>query len=121
MSTNNLKEYVEKLIEIENEEEKYKNIFLKLKKEKEILNNNIMNFMEKNNVTNKDIIFGDRKIKYTTNNVAENITKKLIFERLKIYLKDEKIAADATNFIYSDRTSTKKNTIKITSIKERKT
>ena len=78
-----------------------------------------MNYMEKNNVTHKDIIFGDRKIKYTTNNVTENITKKLIFERLKIFLKDEKTANDAVNFIYSERSSTKKNSLKI--IKEKKT
>jgi hypothetical protein len=120
MSTNNLKEHVEKLIELEIEEEKYKNIFLRIKQEKEILNNNIMNYMEKNSVTHKDIIFGNRKIKYTTNNVTENITKKLILERLKSFFKDEKVANDATNFIYSERNSTKKNTLKITSIKEKK-
>jgi hypothetical protein len=120
MSTNNLKEHVERLIALENEEEKYKNIFLKIKQEKETLNDNIMNYMEQNNVTHKDIIFGDKKIKYTTNNISENITKKLILERLKIFLKDEKIANDATNFIYSDRTSTQKHTLKITNIKEKK-
>ena len=118
MSTNVLKENVEKLIELENEEEKYKNIFSNIKKEKEIVNSNIMNYLEKNNLVHKDIIFGDRKIKYTTSNISENITKKLIFDRLKIFLKDEKTANDAVNFIYSDRTSTKKNTLKI--IKEKK-
>jgi hypothetical protein len=70
--------------------------------------------METNNVTNKDIIFGDRVIKYSTSNISENITKKLILERLKIFLKDENIANEAVNFIYSDRTMTKKNTLKIT-------
>ena len=113
MSTNNLKDYIEKLIELENEEEKYKTIFTNIKKEKENLNNTIMNYMEKNNITQKDIIYGNKKIKYTTNNIIENITKKLIFERLKIFLKDEKMANEATNFIYSERTSTKKNTLKI--------
>jgi len=111
--TNNLKEYVEKLIELENEEEKYKNIFNNIKKEKESLNHNIMNIMETNNVTNKDIIFGDKIIKYTTNNVSETITKKLILERLKIFLKDESLANEAVNFIYSDRTIIKKNNLKI--------
>jgi hypothetical protein len=120
MSTNNLKEYVEKLIEIENEEEKYKNIFLKLKKEKEILNNNIMNFMEQNNVTNKDIIYGDKKIKYSLMKTQDNITKKLIYERLKIFLKSESVATDATNFIYSDRNSNQKPVIKISNIKNKK-
>ena len=118
-STNNLKEYVEKLFELENEEEKYKNIFSNIKKEKEILNSNIMNYLEKNNLTHKDIIFGNKKIKYTSSNISENITKKLIFERLKIFLKDERIANEAVNFIYSNRESTKKNLLKIVTNKDK--
>jgi hypothetical protein len=119
MSIINLKEYIEKLIEIENEEEKYKNIFLKLKFDKDNLNINIMNLMEQNNITDKVLISGDHKIKYTTNNLTENVTKKLILCRLKMYLKDEKIATDATNFIFSDRKTEKKNTLKITSLKKK--
>jgi hypothetical protein len=113
MSTNILKEYIEKLVELDREEEKYKNIFSNIKKEKESLNTNIINYMEKNNITNKDIIFDNKKIKYITNNVTENITKKLILERLTIFLKNEEIANEATKFIYSDRSSTKKNSLKI--------
>ena len=63
--TNNLKEYIHKLIEIEKEEEKYKTLFSNLKKEKDTLNNLIINFMESNKITDKDIIFGEKKIKYT--------------------------------------------------------
>jgi hypothetical protein len=119
MSSDNLKEYVKNLIELENEEEKYKNMFSKIKEQKEILNNNIMNYMEKNNVTDKEIVYGDKKIKYTTTNLSENITKKLILDKLKIYFKDEKSAIDVTNFIYSDRNMTKKNTLKILNMKKK--
>jgi hypothetical protein len=117
---NNLKDYIQKLVEIEKEEEKYKNICSNLKKEKENLNEHIINYLEKNKITNKDIIYGDKKIKYSLMKVQDNITKKLIYERLKIFLKSESIATDATNFIYSDRNSNQKPIIKITNFKSKK-
>jgi hypothetical protein len=113
----NLKEYINKLVELESEEEKYKNILLELKKKKENVNNLIINFMEHNNITDKDIIFGDKKIKYSKMKVQECITKKLIEERLKVFLKNDLIANDATKFIYSDRNSNQKVFLKITNIK----
>jgi hypothetical protein len=115
-----LKEHIQKLIDLEKEEEKYKNIFSNIKKEKEILNSNVINFMQKNNITEKDIIFGDKKIKYSTLKVQDNITKKLIYERLKIFLKDDVSANNATNFIYSDRNISEKNYLKISDIKIKK-
>lgn len=114
----NLKEYVYKLLEIEKEEKKYKSIFDNLKNEKEELNKMIIHLMEKNNITEKDIIFGDKKIKYTKNKVQDSITKKLIEERLKIFLKNEDTAKDATNFIYTNRNSSEKIYLKITNIKK---
>jgi len=115
-----LKENIEKLIEIEKQEENYKNIFSNLKKEKDKINTNVISFMEKNNITDKDIIFGDKKIKYTTSKLQDNITKKLIYERLKIYLKDDVEANNATNFIYADRNVSEKNYLKISEIKNKK-
>ena len=112
-----LKENIQKLIDLDKEEEKYKNIFSNIKKEKESLNTNIINFMKKNNITEKDIIFGDKKIKYSTLKVQDNITKKLIYDRLKIFLKDDVIANNATHFIYSDRNVSEKNFLKISEIK----
>ena len=50
----------------------------------------------------------------------DNITKKLIYERLKIFLKSESVATDAINFIYSDRNSNQKPIIKISNIKNKK-
>lgn len=109
---NDLKNYVEKFVELEAEEEKYKEIINNIKKEKEKLNIHIATFMEKNNITDKDIFFGENKIKYTQTKIQENITKKLILERLKVFLKNEAHALDATNFIYNDRNSSFKTQIK---------
>ena len=117
---NNLKDYVQKLVEIEKEEEKYKNICSNLKKEKDNLNEYIIQYLEKNKITNKDIIYGDKKIKYSLMKTQDNITKKLIYERLKIFLKSESVATDATNFIYSDRNSNQKPVIKISNFKSTK-
>jgi hypothetical protein len=116
--TNNLKEYISKLIEIEKEEEKYKIIFSNFKQEKETLNNLIISFMENNKITEKDIIFGDKKIKYSKTKIQDSITKKLIEDRLKIFLQSEKSAKEATNFIYADRNSTEKKFLKISDIKK---
>ena len=116
----NLKNYVQKLIDLENEEERYKNIMTQLKKEKDTVSNTIMDFMERNKIENKDIIFGDSKIKYVQNKVQEGITKKLIQERLKLFLKNEQLALQATEFIYSDRNANIKKTLKIMSAENKK-
>ena len=116
-SQQKLKGYVEKLFEIEKEENKYKNLMSDMKKEKEILNQHIMNYMVSNDIKDKDIIYGGKKLKYSSMNVQDTITKKLINDRLKIFLKDEIMAANATNFIYSDRNKTTKNYLKISDIK----
>jgi hypothetical protein len=118
MEKENLKEYVQKFFEIEKEEEKYKDILSKIKKQKDILNENIINFMDKNNIKDKDIIFGDKKIKYAATKVQASITKKLIYDRLTIFLKNEEIANNATNFIYSDRDNSLKYSLKISDIKK---
>jgi hypothetical protein len=117
MSDNNLKTYVERLIEIENQEEKYKNKCMELKKEKDDISSSIIYFLEKNNMTNKDIIYGDSKIKYSQTKIQDGITKKLIHDRLKIFFKNEQTATEATNFIYSDRNSEIKKSLKISNNK----
>jgi 2C-methyl-D-erythritol 2,4-cyclodiphosphate synthase len=114
----NLKVYIEQLIDIEKQEEKYKNISSTLKKEKELLNQNIIDFMNKNNIANKDIIFGEKKIKCSSIKIQESITKKLIFDRLKVFLKNEETAKNAVDFIYQERNSSQKYFLKISDIKK---
>lgn len=116
---NILKEYIEKLVEIEKEETKYKNIYNDLKKNKDMINNNIINYLEKNSITDKDIIFGNKKIKYSLMKTQDSITKKLILERLKKYFNNDMKATEITNYIYSDRNSNQKPIIKISNIKDK--
>ena len=56
-------------------------------------------------------------VKYATSKNTESITKKLIYDRLKVFLKSEKIAEDAVDYIYSDRGTTTKSYIKISDVK----
>lgn len=114
--TSNLKEVVQKLIEYEDLEEKYKIKLNDIKKEKEKINNELIHYLEENNITDKDIIFGNKKIKYSSQNITENITKKLILERLTIFLGNQEKAQQALNYIYSDRDKNTKKYIKITNI-----
>jgi len=114
----NLKEYVSKLFDLEQEEEKMKRITSNLKKEKEQINNLIMDFMDKNNIKDKDIILGEKKITYSCSKTAETITKKLILDRLTQFLQNEHTAKEAVSFIYSDRSSKEKFYLKISPIKK---
>ena len=113
-----LKEHIQKLININEEEEKYKKKINDIKNEKEKINEYIINFIETNNIKDKNIIMGDKKINYVNNKISDTVTKKLILERLKIYLKNEEEAINATNFIYSDRNKSDKKFIKIIDIKK---
>lgn len=114
----NLKEYVSKLFDLEQEEEKMKRLTSNLKKEKEQINNLIMDFMDKNNIKDKDIILGEKKITYSCSKTAETITKKLILDRLTQFLQNENTAKEAVSFIYSDRSSKEKFYLKISPIKK---
>jgi hypothetical protein len=115
----NFKKNIKKIIDLENEEKKIKDMLSKIKEEKDNLNDNLILFMESNNITNKDIIYGDKKIKYIRTKNTEGITKKLLFDKLRQYLSSDKTATEAVEFIYSDRKSDYKTTIKITDIKNK--
>ena len=114
----NLKEYVNKLLELEQEEEKMKRISGNIKKEKDQINTLIMDFMDKNNIKDKDIILGEKKITYACSKTVESITKKLILERLTQFLQNEHTAKEALNFIYSDRSNKEKYYLKISNLKK---
>lgn len=117
INKDNLKDNIEKLIEIENEEQKIKKYMTSLKEKKESLNDSIITFIEENNYQDKDIIFGDKKIKYAISKSQDGITKKLILEKLTIFLKNSEMAQNATKFIYSERNSTEKSILKIMDLK----
>ena len=118
MSKENLKEYIHKFVKLEEEEDKYKEILNDIKKKKESVSNSLIQIMEESNITDKDIIFGNKKIKYFSTKVQDSITKTLIKTRLQLYFNnDEAKSNDLTNFIYNDRNYSIKNNLKISIVK----
>lgn len=113
-----LKLFISEYININKEEDIIKNKIKVLKNKKEKIHDNIVNYMSNNDILDKEIIFEDSKIKCSSSKITESITKKLIFERLKQFLKNENLASEATNFIYKDRNSSQKLSLKISNIKK---
>lgn len=121
MSSNeDFKVKIKKIVELDDEEKVLKEKLNRIKEEKDQISDDLVNFMETNNITNKDIIYGRNKIKYVKIKNIENITKKLIYDKLKIFLRSESSAIEATEFIYSDRKSEYKTQIKIGETKIKK-
>ena len=113
-----LKLIIGEFVSLDKEENIYKDKIKYIKNKKEKIHDSIVNYMSNNDILDKEIIFENNKIKCASSKTTESITKKLIFERLKLFLKDENVATQATNFIYSDRNSTQKYSLKISNIKK---
>ena len=115
---NQLKQFINDFITLNKEEEIYKEKMKNLKTKKDKIHDTIINYMSNNDILDKEIIFENNKIKCGSSKTTESITKKLIFERLKQFLKDENLATQATNYIYSDRNSSQKLILKILDLKK---
>ncbi len=113
-----LKLFISEFITLDKEENIYKDKIKNLKNKKDKIHDNIVNYMSNNDILDKEIIYENNKIKCASSKITESITKKLILERLKLFLKDENLANQATNFIYSDRNSSQKLSLKISNIKK---
>ena len=107
-----LKLFISEFITLDKEENIYKDKIKNLKNKKDKIHDNIVNYMSNNDILDKEIIYENNKIKCASSKITESITKKLILERLKLFLKDENLANQATNFIYSDRNSSQKLSLK---------
>lgn len=108
-----LKSYVQKLLELDEQETKYKTILNEIKDQKEEVSETLMNIMVSKQIQDKDIILGGKKVKYAVSNTQESITKKLILDKLTLYFKDAKEAEKVTQFIYDQRNTVTKNYLKI--------
>ncbi len=121
LNSNNVelfKKNVKKFMEINEQEEKIKEKMKELKNEKDGLENFILNFMEQNKITDRDIDVGDFKLKYSQNKKTESVTKKLILERLQQYFNgNEQKAKELLDFIYQERTSEMISSIKLSAKK----
>ncbi len=104
--TEQFKEDVRKYLEYHNEENKLKEKLNEIKNKKDQYHDNIIQFVETNNIQDKELIMGDFKLKYSLKKQTGTVTKKHTFDQLKKYFhNDENKANECLELIYSDRGS----------------
>ena len=113
-----LKENVFRLLEIENQIKHLKQNLDDLKNQKTQIENSLKSQLDKNGMKNKNIIFNDKKISYVSQKNYETFSKKYLLETLKLYLKNENVANEVTNFLYSNRKVNENYVIKISDKKK---
>ncbi len=98
----------------EMEEKNLKTKLGEIKKNKDGVETLILQYMQSNNIQDKDIHIGDHVLKYAETKSTEGITKKLILERLTEYFGGNQDEAEkATEHIYSNRSSSSKPVLKL--------
>lgn len=117
MSNQDLKNNLLQLLQINNTINEYKNELDGLKKKKDNLEKNLIIYMENNDMTNKNIIVNDQKIKYNTTKNYETFSKKYLLNKISIFLKDENVANELVNYLYNNREIKESKSIKITQSK----
>jgi hypothetical protein len=111
---------VQKRIEIENKMNKIKELNKSLKNDMENVNKIIINYMDKNNMQNKNIVLNDGKLCYKTTKVNESISKKYILIKLAKYFGGNKDKAkEITDYLYDSRKQTDKVELKRTMDKKK--
>lgn len=101
-----LKNAIQKYVEIDNKMNKIKELNKSLKKERDNIDKYILNYMNENNMQNKNIILSDGKLRYVTTKSSESITKKYIQAKLGEFFNDKEKAKEATDYIYDTRSQT---------------
>jgi hypothetical protein len=113
-----LKKHIQELLRLKNIEQEYKNKINELKGSSDNIESNIVAYMNDNDFLDKEIIFDKNKLKCSNLKTSENITKKLLFDRLNVFLRSEEKATNAVKFIYENRKVSNKLTLKISNMKE---
>ena len=117
MSNQDLKNNLLELLQINNSINQYKDEIDQLKKKKDNLEKNLIIYMEKNDMTNKNIIVNNQKIKYNTTKNYETFSKKYLLNKISSFLNDEHKANELVDFLYNNREIKESKSIKIISSK----
>ena len=113
MSNQDLKNNLSQIIQLNNAIEHQKNELDKLKKQKDVIEKNLITFME-NNMTSKNLIVNNNKIKYNTTKNYETFSKKYLLEKSNLFFKDQNnIANQFVDFLYNNRSIKESKSIKI--------
>lgn len=113
------KRSVKRYLELHAREEELKEQLKAMKEEKDQLENGILGFIENNDYQDRDIVVGDYKMKYTKTKQSETVTKKYTFDKLATYFGgDEDKAKEVLDYIYSDRGTVVRTSLKLNLIKK---
>lgn len=120
---NNLKSFSELNSKIQSIEDNLSS----LKEQRTTLENNILTILENNNLTNKDIRFGDTKFQYHTTEKKDIFTQQFIKNNLVTFFKEiqnqtpenaNKNAEYIFQYLLNKRTSKKTTNLKLIKIKK---
>ena len=118
--SDNFKTNIKHWVDLDNKQKELRKKALQFGKEKDKIQAGIIDYMSANKLEDKDLIISDGKLKYSYSKTSESISKGYIEQKLAIFLKNPQVAKEATEFIYSSRTTKKKATLKRTVSKKNK-
>lgn len=105
-------ENIKKYVMIDNKIKSAQEIIRDLKKEKEGAAENILIYIKTNNIEDVPINISGGKIKYSVSKTTAPMSKQYIQQRLAQYFKSESKAKEVVDFLYNDRETKEKETIK---------
>ena len=115
---NNFKELVENWLSLDDDIKKLSKVIKELRQKKNKLTPDIIKFMESNEI--EDCNTGDGLLKHSVSYVKKPLSKKLLQDKLTIFLKNSQKGEEATKFIYENRDMEKRSALKRTVKKVKK-
>lgn len=74
-----------------------------LKKEKETCNEDILDYVNNNNLNNATILINDGKLRFTDSNYSQPLTYKFLIKCFQDFFKDNETTISLINFIKTNR------------------
>ena len=105
-------ENIKKYVSIDNKIKSAQEIIRELKKEKDKTADNILIYIKTNKIEDVPINISGGKIKYALSKTTAPMSKAYIQQRLTQYFKSESRAKEVVEFLYKDRETKEKETIK---------
>jgi hypothetical protein len=111
------KSYISKLTTLDEEIDTHATYIKKLRKKRDQVEENIIDYIKKNSMEKTEIYSGKIKLKYTVRNTPVSFSKKSISDILNIYYKDKDKAEQLTKYLYNNRPKNSKEILKRVKIK----
>lgn len=107
-------ENIKKFITIDNKIKSAQEAVRILKKEKDHTSEDIMEYIKNNNLIDTSINIPGGKLQYYISKTSSPMSKEYIQERLDLYFKSKSKAKEVVDFLYNNRETREKETIKRT-------